>query len=37
MTWAIIFALSREGWGVLFWVAFIVGVIRGILDEIERR
>jgi hypothetical protein len=34
MTWAVIlFALSRDGWGVLFWVAFIVGVSRGILDE----
>ena len=36
MTWAVIFALSREGWGVWFWFAFIVGVIHGILDEIER-
>jgi hypothetical protein len=37
MTWAVIvFALSREAWGVLFWAAFIVGVVRGILDEIER-
>ena len=36
MTWAVIFAMSREGWSAMFWVAFIVGVIRGILDEIER-
>jgi hypothetical protein len=36
MTWAVIlFALSREAWSVVFWVAFIVGVLRGILDEID--
>jgi hypothetical protein len=37
MTWAVIvLAMSREAWGVWFWFAFIVGVLRGILDEIER-
>jgi hypothetical protein len=36
MTWAVIFAMSREGWSIMFLAAFIAGVIRGILDEIER-
>ena len=37
MTWAVIFAMSREGWSVMFWVAFLAGVVRGILDALEER